>query len=435
MADLIEGGGSLIDGGIPAGGGGGTPLTVTDGSTTINNTHEISITGGTVTSGGSGVADVTITGGASISVTDGSTTVDPATTISFTGASVTNGGGGEAQVSVPTPVESLSKNGDTQLTGDVTLSGGTAITLTQTAQDISIANSGVTSFAENGGSALTGAVTVSEGSGISITPSGNDLAIGNTGVISLAKSGGSALTGAVTISEGSGITITPSGNDLAIASTGGGRVPINPSTLTGLQQWFKADAESASDNDVLSTMTDQSGNGNNMTSSTTSHKPTFKTDIIYGKPVYRFGSSGGMTSSLSISSAPFTFISVVNTADWVSGNHRLLAGSNNFLIGPYTGLWAAYNGSTQGIIRACPNEFIVLTFQVTSSGAKLSVNGVGSGVWVSTGTLPGTINIGIEGVFGESFFGDLAEWLLWNTELTPDNLNELWFYCRNKYGM
>ncbi len=39
----------------------------------------------------------------------------------------------------------------------------------------------VTSFAKSGGSALTGAVTISQGTGITLTPSGNDIAIAATG--------------------------------------------------------------------------------------------------------------------------------------------------------------------------------------------------------------------------------------------------------------
>lgn len=45
------------------GGGGGTPLTVTDGVTTVTNTTEISFTNATVTNGGGGIADVLINSG------------------------------------------------------------------------------------------------------------------------------------------------------------------------------------------------------------------------------------------------------------------------------------------------------------------------------------------------------------------------------------
>ena len=55
-------------------------------------------------------------------------------------------------------VDSLAKNGDTQLTGDVTLSAGSNVTLTQTGQDIEIAASG------GGGGAAAGYGTSLPGS-------------------------------------------------------------------------------------------------------------------------------------------------------------------------------------------------------------------------------------------------------------------------------
>lgn len=44
-----------------SGSGGGTPLTVTDGSTTVNNVNNITFAGAVVTNGGGGIADVAIT--------------------------------------------------------------------------------------------------------------------------------------------------------------------------------------------------------------------------------------------------------------------------------------------------------------------------------------------------------------------------------------
>jgi hypothetical protein len=93
--------------------------------------------------------------------------------------------------------------------------------------DVTIASTGggggVSSIAKNGSSALTGAVTLSQGSNVTLTQSGQDIAVAaSIGVASVAKSGSSALTGAVTLSQGTNVTLTQSGQDIAIAATGTG---------------------------------------------------------------------------------------------------------------------------------------------------------------------------------------------------------------------
>lgn len=61
--------------------------------------------------------------------------------------------------------------------------------------------------------------------------------------------------------------------------------PTSPTDLTGLMGWFDANALALSDNDAVNPWTDMSGNGNH---ATTSHAPTFKTNILNSKPVVRF---------------------------------------------------------------------------------------------------------------------------------------------------
>jgi len=60
---------------------------------------------------------------------------------------------------------------------------------------------------------------------------------------------------------------------------------FSPADVTGLTAWYKADSLVASDNDTITSWTDSSGNGYTSTSST---GPTYKTNILNGKPVLRF---------------------------------------------------------------------------------------------------------------------------------------------------
>lgn len=64
----------------------------------------------------------------------------------------------------------------------------------------------------------------------------------------------------------------------------------NPVT-SGLVVELDSRSYSGSDNDLVSSWTDQSGNGNNASSSG-SNRPTYKTNIINGFPVMRFANKG-----------------------------------------------------------------------------------------------------------------------------------------------
>lgn len=74
-------------------------------------------------------------------------------------------------------------------------------------------------------------------------------------------------------------------NGVRVAASGSS--PILPYT-TGLSLWFKADSLVLNDGDAVTTWADSSGNGYDLSQSTAGEKPTYKTNILNGKPVVRF---------------------------------------------------------------------------------------------------------------------------------------------------
>lgn len=60
------------------------------------------------------------------------------------------------------------------------------------------------------------------------------------------------------------------------------------SYTTGLTLWFKADALVLNDGDAVTTWADSSGNGYDLSQSVAGEKPTYKTGILNGRPVVRF---------------------------------------------------------------------------------------------------------------------------------------------------
>lgn len=67
---------------------------------------------------------------------------------------------------------------------------------------------------------------------------------------------------------------------------GGGA--FSPADVSGLYQWLDASQLSLSDNDAVSSWTDESGNGRHATQGTGGNQPIFKTGIVNSLPVIRF---------------------------------------------------------------------------------------------------------------------------------------------------
>lgn len=123
-----------------------------------------------------------------------------------------------------------------------------------------------------------------------------------------------------------------------------------PLTISGLALWLKADAITGlSDGDAISTWPDSSGNGKDATGTTT-QRPTYKTDILNGKPVARFnGTSNGLvTSSVNLSSTSAVTVFVVATAATGADRAYIESTSN-----PNTGStgWSFYRQNTGTLLQ------------------------------------------------------------------------------------
>lgn len=209
-----------------------------------------------------------------------------------------------------------------------------------------------------------------------------------------------------------------------------------PNTITGLQLWLKADAiVGLSDGDPIGTWSDFSGNGNDATQASGSLKPTYKTSIINGLPVARFDSSDdAMATALSISGAPATYF-LVYSANTLGGGKRVIQGSNNWLIGPYSGVYNYYNGGfASNAVSAIVNQFVVETIRATGGATDHWTNGVlrNSG---GAGGFPGTIGLGASGASGERSDSDVAEIIIYNTSLSETDRKKVEAYLAQKYSL
>jgi hypothetical protein len=100
---------------------------------------------------------------------------------------------------------------------------------------------------------------------------------------------------------------------------------IDPSLVSGLSYWFKADALTLNDNDLVASWPDSSGNNRTATQSIADNKPVFKTLASPNyKPCVRFGGNDNMTLTGSYNNGMYIFI----VANMIPSGGNILEGTS-----------------------------------------------------------------------------------------------------------
>lgn len=247
-------------------------------------------------------------------------------------------------------------------------------------------------------------------------------------------------------------------NGLAIGSvkkingldvTSGG---FNPATYGTVLVWLKADSLSLSDGDPVSTWSDSSGNGNDATSSSTA-RPTYKTNILNGLPILRFdGSNDYIQGSSVISSTTLTAFVVGSHNVGSAGFPRLVSfgkpGTNDYdspsrAIAFYSinnGTVYAYRDSLTRSYGSFGNgTYHQATCVYDGTNNTVYVDGPSAaGAIASSGTFDITIySIGANTVPASSDFldGDIAEVIIYSDALSTGNRQSVEDYLGTKYGI
>jgi hypothetical protein len=97
---------------------------------------------------------------------------------------------------------------------------------------------------------------------------------------------------------------------------GGTSQSFDPSSISGLAFWVKADQITGLNNgDPVSTWSDQSGNAHNATQSNASYRPTYKTNMLNGMPGLQFNGSYMTTGAFTLNQPTSVFLVGSNNAD------------------------------------------------------------------------------------------------------------------------
>jgi hypothetical protein len=200
---------------------------------------------------------------------------------------------------------------------------------------------------------------------------------------------------------------------------------------------------SLSDNDPVTSWTDLSGNDYHAIQNTTANQPTFKTNVMNGKPVVRFDGdndyllTGTFSSALSQPNTVFVVWQTNSTGtqfviDGINKNDRHAifqgtGGGNNV---------AFHAGSTLSYAKDTPFEQAIITSAL--------FNGANSEVW-ENGEIKLTGDFGNHSLTGltigarqgNAFFfldGDIAEIIIYDRALTFNERTDVEFYLSRKYG-
>jgi len=260
------------------------------------------------------------------------------------------------------------------------------------------------------------------------------------------------LKGEWKLNEGAGLT----GNDtsgnarhLTLLSTGATYSADVPSKKRGLINgdqplnifpnpvvWLKADSLALADLAPVATWTDSSGAGNNATATGTA-QPTYRTNILNGKPVLRFnGTANVMNLPNNFTTQNSVFIAYANATG--TGSMISQTGSGSAWLQRNTSIWANAN-ATNFTINPSINtrNLYVQQFDYINNQFRVRVNGTDAGgtnaVIGGVGTFP--YAIGARGGNSEFFNGDIAEVIIFARLLTQSEILDVERYLAYKYNV
>ena len=205
-----------------------------------------------------------------------------------------------------------------------------------------------------------------------------------------------------------------------------------PDELPGLELWLKADVGITITNNLISQWDDQSGNGRNAISQFNSTRPALINSSLNGLPVVSFDGN--------IDFMEFEEITNVRTVFWIIKESPLANGIlRRPLLGHPGGLYytrslnedfwdsalalpEVVNGLTRlnqeninGTNTVIPTEFSLITL-------------------VTTGNTPASHITMEASAFGRTWWGELAELIIFSEELTTSQIQSIELYLANKYG-
>lgn len=257
------------------------------------------------------------------------------------------------------------------------------------------------------------------------------------------------------VGTNSSITFTISDNDV---SSDGDSGPAGVGSSTNNVFWIAADSITSastepSNNDVVATWIDLSGNGNDLTSSG-GGDPTILTNELNSLPVVDFDGDDGFTANPIITGTAgrtiFTIIKPTTVTNATTSNFLSLnsgsAGSAGQDYDISTNVSVALNSGRPDFTDANAGVFQVLTISNPSGGQAQDIEAFVDGTSLTASSIAGSatqsINtvstatfLGGQGATTGTFDGEIAEMIAYSIELNDAQRILVENYLINKYGL
>lgn len=212
----------------------------------------------------------------------------------------------------------------------------------------------------------------------------------------------------------------------------------DPTSVSGLIGWWKADALTLNDGDAVGSWTDSSGAGNALVQATAGKKPLYKTKILNGMPVVRFdGTDDVLVSAGGMTGTPKHAFAVAKYAAATFANYDGLftgvsAQADLVLTGNVGGLSSAiwYDDATLSTVYRKDGVDFAENNMVGPMNAFAYMSISCAGGW-TTSLVP---QIGQDRNNGARFWnGDVAEIFVYNSVLSTTDRNSIEAYLVSRY--
>ncbi|HKY61518.1 MAG TPA: PKD domain-containing protein, partial [Gemmatimonadota bacterium] len=241
---------------------------------------------------------------------------------------------------------------------------------------------------------------------------------------------GGTYTVTLTVSDDDGGTDEASTSVTVSASAEPG-----PGSISGLILWLRADEiQGLADGDAVANWPDMSGVGNHATQSTASKRPVYRTNQINGLPAVFFDASNDGMATAADPFTSTTIFAVYSSRAAQSG--YLLNGGASFFMGPYAGLYRAYNGAYMNGPSVTAGRWVVQTFRQSlgNSLAEHFIDGAPAGTTTKT-VNPTAILLGKQGTYGARLDGYVAEVLVYRGTLSDADVQAVHDWLQARYGI
>lgn len=193
--------------------------------------------------------------------------------------------------------------------------------------------------------------------------------------------------------------------------------------------WWQADSISASDNDLIDSWTDSSGNGRTATSDGGGARPTYKTNIVNGLPVLRFAGADWFDIG-STNLDQCSYFIVWSRANAANNDAVLLHDGGNYAYLQYGSLWY-FAASTNVTLAMAAGTFMLKECVYNNSRVKGYTNGS------SSFDVANSANAVFRYIGGSGFNlnGDVAELIIYDSAVSDTLRAAIEAYLNAKYGL